>query len=58
MTNFDREILNLFLPTLGSKHNHYTNSGTYPPYEIVQKDDENFLIHLSVAGYKKGKPRS
>lgn len=39
---------------LGKNIFDLANFNSFPPYEIVQKDDENFMIHICVAGYKKG----
>jgi len=30
-----------------------TNTGNYPPYNIIEVDDDNYIIELAVAGFRK-----
>jgi molecular chaperone IbpA len=31
----------------------YQNNQTYPPYNLIQKDADNFLIELALAGFRE-----
>lgn len=48
MTNFDNALDAFFNNFFDSKP-----SGSYPPYDIIQVDDNNYVIELAVAGFKK-----
>lgn len=32
----------------------FANTGNYPPYNIIQIDEDNYRIEVAVAGFKKG----
>lgn len=34
-------------------HNQYVPHKSYPPYNIIKEDDENFVIEFAVAGFEK-----
>lgn len=40
-----------FLNTMVS--NLFTNTSSYPPSNVIQSDDENYILQVALAGHKK-----
>jgi molecular chaperone IbpA len=51
MTNFQRDLFFGF-DDLFESLNNPTQQQPYPPYNVVKKDDNHYLIEIAVAGFK------
>ena len=52
MNNVNRQFIGVDrLMNRMMENGHSTNDTGYPPYNVVKKDDDNFVIELAVAGF-------
>jgi len=40
-----------FFSLLSGAHNRLESEGNFPPYDIIRKDETNYVIRLAVAGF-------